>query len=600
MLHTLPFDISSLHAAYAQGLDPAAVMEEVHRRIGAAGDPGIFLHVLEPAALQAQLAQLGAFDRDSKALWGIPLAIKDIIDAAGEPTTAGCPAYAYEAGADAFVVGVLRAAGAILIGKTNLDQFATGLVGVRTPFPVPLNALDPAIVPGGSSSGSAVAVAHGIVSFSLGTDTAGSGRVPAALNGIVGLKPTLGALSATGVVPACRTLDTISIFALTVGDAYKVFAAAAVFDPADSYARPLVLDENPVAAPTFRVGVPDAASRRFFGDAVQAASFDATLESLRERGAEIVELDFGPLYAIAEMLYDGVWVAERYTVIEALLREQSEAVLPVTRAIIQRAEKFSAADAFRGFYRLQDLRREALAVADAVDLLCVPSIPTFCTVAELEADPVGPNSRLGTYTNFVNLLDMCAIAVPVRTRADGRPGSVTLIAGRGEDARIAAVAEGLQQDCAAPLAATGWPLPQPADLAPAANRDEIALAVVGAHMSGLPLNHELTRLGARFLRATSTAPSYRFYSLAGGPPRRPGLVRSEAGAAIALEVWALPLSRFGEFMRGIPQPLGIGTLDLADGSQVKGFLCEPMGATGAEDITHFGGWRAYMAALASS
>jgi len=593
MLQNRAFDIKSLHAAYARGLKPAAVISEAYRRVDATGDPGIFLHLIAHDAVQAAVSGLGPFDPAMKPLWGIPFAVKDNIDAAGAPTTAACPAYAYTAERDAFVVETLRRAGAILIGKTNLDQFATGLVGLRTPYPAPRNALDPALAPGGSSSGSAVAVARDIVSFALGTDTAGSGRVPAALNGVVGLKPTLGALSNTGVVPACRTLDTVSVFAHTAEDAYAVFRAAAAFDAEDPYARRIA--PHPLASPppVFRVGVPDAATRTFFGDEAQAASFASSLRLLAVLGGEIVEIDFTPFYQVAEMLYDGPWIAERYAVVEDLLRRAPEAIHPVTRQVIEAGGRFSAADAFRGLYRLQALKRRLAPLIEGVDLICVPTAPTYYTVADVEADPIGTNSRLGVYTNFVNLLDLCAIAVPVARRSDGRPGSVTLLAPAGQDARIAAVACALQQQGGKTRAAAEFPPPAATHPAP----DEIALAVVGAHMSGLPLNHELTRLGGRFLYAARTAPAYRLFSLPGGPPSRPGLLRDEPGAAVALEVWALPAARFGDFIRGIPRPLGIGTLTLENGEEVKGFLCESSGTAGAEDVTPHGGWRTYLKSL---
>lgn len=601
MLADQPFDIRSLRAAYAGGLEVSAVIDEAWRRVEAAGDPGIFLHRMDREAVLADIRALGPFDPLSKPLWGIPFAIKDNIDAAGAPTTAACPAYAYQPERDAFVVEVLRRAGAILIGKTNLDQFATGLVGVRTPYPAPRNALDPDLVPGGSSSGSAVAVARGIVSFALGTDTAGSGRVPAALNGIVGLKPSLGVLSNSGVVPACRTLDTVSVFALTVEDAYDVFRVAALYDPNDPYAHPMAaLPRLAVPPPRFRVGVPDAATRLFYGDTAQAASFTSALEDIAALGGECIEIDFTPFFEIAEMLYEGAWVAERYAVVEDLLRETPEAFHPVTRQAIEGARNFSAADAFRGFYRLEALKRRVAPLIDSVDLLCVPSVPTLYTVAEVEADPIGPNSRLGTYTNFVNLMGLCGITVPVRPRADGRPGSITLLAPSEGDARIAALGAALQRRCGAPLGATGWPLLPPTVTRPAAGLGELALAVVGAHMSGLPLNHELSGLGGRFLYAAKTAPSYRLYSLAGGPPFRPGLLKNGAGAAIDLEVWALPAARFGDFIRGVPSPLGIGTIALEDGGEVKGFLCEPHGTIGAKDISDCGGWRAYLDSLSPS
>jgi len=596
-LHQLPFTMAGLRAAYGRGITVTDVIGEVYRRIDTVGDPGIFLYLIEEKDALSAARDLGPFDIAAKPLWGLPFVIKDNIDAAGLDTTAACPAYAYEAEDDAFVVDQLRKAGAILIGKTNLDQFATGLVGLRSPYPIPKNAIDPIIVPGGSSSGSAVSVAHGLVTFSLGTDTAGSGRVPAALNNIVGLKPTLGAISNRGVVPACRTLDTVSIFALTVEEAYEVFSVAAMFDADDPYARPIATQPLAPLPPTFRVGVPDLASREFFGDLLQANAYTAALGKLAALGAEIVEVDFAPFYEIAAMLYEGAWTAERLTVIEDLLRQDPEAIHPVTRQVIGAAESLTAADAFRGIYRLQELQRRAEPAVNSVELFCLPSIPTFYSVGELAADPIEPNSRLGTYTNFVNLMDMCALAVPMAPRSDGRPGSVTLIAPAGHDAQIAAVASALHQQWEGTLGATAWRLPRAAAANPEPGSGEMALAVVGAHMSGLPLNGEVTKLGGRFLYAAETAPNYRFYSLPGGPPYRPGLVQDNDGAAISLEVWALPRDRFGEFIQGVPSPLCIGTLTLNNGRTVKGFLCEANGTARAEDITAYGGWRAYLQSL---
>ena len=593
-MRDLAFDIQSLHAAYLSGIPPRAVLEEALRRLEDADDPGIFLHLADPQNLNAQCAALGPFDPVAKPLWGLPVAVKDNIDVAGMPTTAACPAFAYTATEDAFVVARLREAGAVILGKTNLDQFATGLVGVRTPYPVPRNALDPEIVPGGSSSGSAVAVARGIVTFALGTDTAGSGRVPAALNGIVGLKPTLGAWSAGGMLPACRTLDTISVFALTVADAYSIHRVAAAFDESDSYSRPFPAPALAAMPPSFTVGIPDANSIRFFDDTIQAHSFDEALADIAALGGKIVEIDFTPFHDVAALLYDNVWVAERYAAIETLLKDDPDAILPVTRSVIGKAEAFSAADVFRGTYRLQDLKRIAGPIVEQLDLICVPTIPTFQTVADLEADPIGPNSRLGTYTNFVNLLDLCGLAVPVRARSDGRPGSVTLLATAGRDGMLASLGAALQERTGPALGATPWSLPPAAPRSAQPMPDEIALAAVGAHMSGLPLNGELTRRGARFLKTAKTAPGYRLYSLPGGPPARPGLVREGGKDAVELEIWALPQTQFGAFIKGVPAPLGIGTLTLEDGTPVKGFLCEAIAAQGAEDITRFGGWRGYL------
>ncbi|WP_417672067.1 allophanate hydrolase [Roseibium sp.] len=600
-MNDLPFTLSALRRAYETGTTPAEVVEEVYRRIDAVGDPGIFIHLLDKDDVLAAASDLGEPDPASP-LWGIPFVIKDNIDAAGKPTTAGCPAYEFTADEDAFVVARLKAAGALLIGKTNLDQFATGLVGVRSPFPPPLNSVDPAIVPGGSSSGSAVAVGHGIVTFSLGTDTAGSGRVPAAMNNIVGLKPTLGALSATGVVPACRTLDTISIFALTVSDAYEAFRAATAFDPQDAYSKSVTAGPLGAPPPSLKIGIPNSETIEFFGDAVQAQSFADAADLLKSLGATIEEIDFTPFYEVAEMLYEGAWVAERHTVIEDLMATRSEDVHPVTQQVVGAALNLTATDAFRGIYRLKELARKADGILETVDLLCVPTVPTFYSVQDLEDDPIGPNSRYGTYTNFVNLLDMCGLAVPIAPRSDGRPGNVTLLANAGEDALLAALGCKLEAASSHMLGATTWTLPDTnASLPPHTMPGEIALAVCGAHMSGMPLNHEMTARGARFLETAQTTDAYRFYALAGGPPFRPGLVRSDdgKGGKIDLEIWAMPLAQVGSFLASIPAPLGLGTLDLADGRTVQGFQCEAAGTKGARDITDLKSWRTFMASPSS-
>lgn len=595
-MNNLPFIIPALHAAYRTGTSPTEVVEQAFARIAQVGDPGIFIHLLDKEEVLQAARNLGAFD-ETKPLWGIPFVIKDNIDIQEKPTTAACPDYTYIAVEDAFVVKCLKDAGALLLGKTNLDQFATGLVGVRSPYAPPKNAVDPSIVPGGSSSGSAVAVAHGFACFSLGTDTAGSGRVPAALNNIVGLKPTLGAFSTSGVVPACRTLDTISVFALTVEDAYSVFEVACKFDMEDSYSKRIIAPTLPTIPPKFKVGIPSAQTIEFFGDDVQAASFKQGLEALKNQGAEIIEIDFSPFYNVAQMLYEGAWVAERYTTIEALLKTSPDSVHPVTRKIISAAETFTSADVFRGFYKLEDLKRLAEPVLESLDYLCVPTIPTFYTVQNLEDNPITPNSNFGTYTNFVNLMDMCALAVPIHSRSDGRPGSITLIAAAGKDAQIAAIGTKIQSNTQINMGATGWAVPMQA-LKPAANLNagEMKIAVCGAHMSGLPLNKDLTLRGGRFLSCATTANDYQFYALGGGSPDRPGLVRTAKGKGfeIDLEIWALPKTEIGSFLDTIPSPLGLGTLHLNDGSSVKGFICEAEGATGAKEISDLKSWRQFI------
>ena len=599
-LSDLALDLSSLRSAYAQGASPEAVIDEVFARIDGCGDPGIFISLADRTAARAAAAALGAAP-DGRPLWGVPFAVKDNIDVAGLPTTAACPAFAYQPEKSAVAVERLVAAGAIPVGKTNLDQFATGLVGLRTPYPAPLNAVSPDIVPGGSSSGSAVAVARGLVSFALGTDTAGSGRVPAGLNNIVGLKPTLGAVPTMGVVPACRTIDCVSVFALSVDDAYAVFSAASGFEPADPFSRDVRASTIAPAPGTFTIAVPDAASRRFGGDRGAEAAFDAAVADVAALGATVVELDFEPFFAVASLLYEGAFVAERYEAIRSFIEEQPEEMHPVTRAIIESARRFDAASAFGAQYRLAEMRRELSSVWTGVDAMLVPTFPRPRTVAEVTAEPVRLNSELGTYTNFVNLLDLCALAVPARPRPDGLPAGVTLIAPAGADARLAALGGKIHAMGGTPLGATGRPpAPAPDRAGARAAAGEIELVVVGAHLSGMKLNSELTGCGARFLRASQTTPDYRLFALEGAIPR-PGLLRvaDGQGAAIATEVWALPPEGFGRFVAGIGAPLGIGVVRLADGSTPKGFLAEAEGVKGAREITDFGGWRAYMAEAAA-
>jgi allophanate hydrolase len=591
----IDLDIERLHAAYARGVKPTETIDAVYRRIAAVADPGIFITLVDEADAKAAAAALPPFDPEAYPLWGVPFAVKDNIDVADLPTTVACPDYAYTPTVSAPVVALLTAAGAINIGKTNLDQFATGLVGVRSPYPIPRNAMDARLVPGGSSSGSAVAVAQGIVSFALGTDTAGSGRVPAALNNIVGLKPTRGALSARGLVPACRTLDCISVFARNVDDAWRATRVAAVYDDKDAYARPIDLGTH-ARPPNVRLGVPDAASLRI--DSAEAdAAFAAALKTFPDFGGGLKPIDMAPFYAVAALLYEGAWVAERYAAIREFIEQKPGSVFPVTRKIIEGARALSAVDAFASTYRLAELARATLPVWDEIDVLVVPTIPDVCTLADIAAEPVAANSRLGVYTNFVNLLDLAAISVPGPFRPDGLPAGVTLIGPAGSDGLLAAMAAEIHARAGTTIGATGRPLPATKAGGTAVPAGFIPIAVVGAHLSGMALNHELTSVGGVFLRAASTQADYRLYALPGGPPHRPGLVRvNEGGAAIAIEVWALPAAAFGRFVAAIAPPLGIGTLALADGATVKGFLCEQVAAAGARDITSFGGWRAYVAA----
>ncbi|MDG9928586.1 MULTISPECIES: allophanate hydrolase [unclassified Pseudomonas] len=588
--------LSEWQQAYrTENLQPGA-LAELLAELG--GEDPAWISLATPAQLQAQLdalaERLAAVEGDlgKLPLYGVPFAIKDNIDAAGWQTTAACPEFAYTAEADATVVARLRAAGAILVGKTNLDQFATGLVGTRSPYGAVPNSFKPDYVSGGSSSGSASTVARGLVAFSLGTDTAGSGRVPAGFNNIVGLKPTKGWLPNTGLVPACRTLDCISVFALTVADALAVAEIAGGYDGADAYSR-----KNPNSA---RVGMPAKprlavpASPEFFGNTQNQAVFEAALGKLRELGAELVEIDFEPFQALAEQLYYGSWVAERTVALEGV---EPSHINPVVRGIVANGEKYSACDAYKAEYIRAELARRINDVLAGFDALVVPTSPTLRTLAEMEAEPVLFNSQFGTYTNFTNLADLAALAVPAGLRADGLPAGITLIAPAWHDQALAAFGQRWQQALVLPLGATGRPLPaQTASAKPAPG--SVRVAVVGAHLTGMPLNFQLTTRDAVLVEQTTSAASYRLYALPGTVPPKPGLARvAEDGAEIIVELWDVPQARFGEFVAEIPPPLGIGNLELADGRWVKGFICEPYALAGARDITGFGGWRAFIASL---
>ncbi|BEO79675.1 allophanate hydrolase [Serratia marcescens] len=558
-----------------------------------------WLYLATPAQREQQYRQLAqllaAVDGDLSRLplFGVPFAIKDNIDVGGWPTSAACPAFTYQAAADATVVAHLRAAGAIALGKTNLDQFATGLVGTRSPYGAVVNSFDSRYVSGGSSSGSASVVARGLVPFALGTDTAGSGRVPAGFNNIVGLKPTKGRLSNRGVVPACRLNDTVSVFALTVADAAQVAELASGFDEADPYSRPdpHTAPADIPAAPRFAV----PAQLEFFGDVQAERAFHRALAQLQAGGATLEPLDFAPFRTLAEQLYYGPWVAERTVAIEPVLDASPQAIDPVVRGIVGNGLGYSACDAYKAEYLRAELARQIAQRLAPFDALVVPTAPTIRTLAEMAQEPVLFNSQFGTYTNFTNLADLSALALPGPLRGDGLPAGITLIAPAWHDRALAAFGLRWQRQNALPLGAIGRALPPQPTPAPSAGH--VRLAVVGAHLSGMPLNVQLTQRDAVRVEQTVTAPCYRLYALADTEPPKPGLARAAQGAAIRLELWDIPLARFGEFVAEIPAPLGIGTLLLADGRRVKGFICEAWALEGARDITEFGGWRDYLASL---
>ncbi len=602
----LDLSFGALRARYLDGtLTPVQLVTQLHAQILAeeAELPRhVWIHRLSLAELTAHALALEGRDVATLPLYGIPFAIKDNIDLAGVPTTAACPDYAYTPERSATVVQRLIDAGAIPVGKTNLDQFATGLVGVRSPYGACRNAIDPEFVSGGSSSGSAVAVALGLAGFSLGTDTAGSGRVPAMFNNLIGLKPSLGRLPSTGVVPACRTLDTVSVFALSAADAAVVLAAAQGPDPQDAYSRRLPPHGRNFGAGAFRFGVPRAQDLAFYGNTLGPTHFAQAVDRLIALGGTPVEIDLTPFRSVATLLYEGPWVAERYAAIREFIETQPESLHPVTRAITEAGARISAADTFAALYRLKALEQTARAAWGDIDCLVVPTAPTIHTIAAVEADPIALNSQLGHYTNFVNLLDLAAVAVPVGFAAEGParglPHGVTLIARCGHDLPLLSLAARLHAVSVSTVGATPhaphWVAGLPDATAFASGQVEVA--VCGAHLSGLPLNWQLTQRGATLVRTVRSAPLYKFYALPGGPPFRPGMVRvAEGGGAIELEVWELPAREFGSFVAGIPAPLGIGTVLLEDGSSVQGFVCESHAVAGAQDITACGGWRAHLA-----
>jgi len=593
-----PLTLADWRAAYARpGASPRTLLAPLLAR-RSAGDPA-WIHHCSDAFLDAQFTRLEAAAPAGLPLYGVPFAVKDNIDVAGLPTTAACPAFAYTPERHATVVQRLLDAGAVLVGKTNLDQFATGLVGTRSPYGEVPNSFDPAYVSGGSSSGSASVVARGLVAFALGTDTAGSGRVPAGFNNLVGLKPTPGSVPMAGVLPACRTLDVVSVLALTVADAAQVMAvvegAADEVRFQQAAPRPAWFGDGR----TLRVGVP---ARPACDPAVgYAGAFGEALDQLRALGIEPVPIDMEPFDEVARLLYDGPWVAERRAVVQALMARQPEAMDPVVRQVIAAAERHDATAAFIGRYRLETLRQRLAPLWRGIDLLFLPTSPTCPTRAAVAAEPIRRNAELGRFTNFVNLLGLAALALPSGFTPAGLPFGITLVAPGGSDAALVELGARWESARALPLGAR-LRAANAADVAlqrrPAA-QPTLALAVVGAHLEGMPLHGQLRERGCRLVQRTRTAPAYRLFALPATQPPKPGLARvgaDEQGHAIEVEVYEMPLDQVGSFLALIPPPLGLGSVQLADGCRVHGFICEPAALADAVDISAWGGWRAWRAA----
>ncbi|WP_455202327.1 allophanate hydrolase [Kaarinaea lacus] len=593
--------IHGLLKAYQQNqTTPDQVIDYLVKRCDETREYNIWINRLSREQVQPYLDRLKTQSPDSLPLYGIPFALKDNIDLDNIATTAACPAFSYTAKQSAYVVQQLINAGAIPLGKTNMDQFATGLVGTRSPEPWGpcKNAFNKDYVSGGSSSGSAVSVALGLVSFSLGTDTAGSGRVPAAFNNIVGVKPTRGLLSNTGVVPACRSLDCVSIFALTTDDANAVLNVAASYDHEDDYARTNPFDNNHrhygIHTTPFTVGVPGPDQLNFFGNASAQQLFFDSINKLKETGATVIEIDFTPFLEAARLLYEGPWVAERYVAIEKLISAHPDELLPEIETIIGGGEDKSAIDYFKAEYQLKHYHKLVHDILTDIDCIVTPTAGTIYTIEQVQSDPIKLNSNLGYYTNFMNLLDCASVAVPAGFLDNGCPFGVTFVGPAMTDRKLLSIANFWQQHLGLKLGALDQELPVNESIQ-TTYIDTIPVVVCGAHLEGLPLNWQLTERGATLLQKTETAAKYRMYALPGGPPYRPGLIRDEqAGETIEAEIWAIPKEQFGSFVANIPAPLGIGKVEIQDGRWMPGFICEAYAIDGAEEISHLGSWKKYL------
>ncbi len=596
----LSFDLFSLRQAYLDGTTTvSAVIKQSLARVKDFKSHNIWINLHAESTLMAQAKKLEDLDPHDLPLYGIPFAVKDNIDCVELPTTAACPGFSYLPAKSAFVVQKLIDAGAVLIGKTNMDQFATGLTGTRSPEPYGIckNAINPDYISGGSSSGSAVAVALNIVSFSLGTDTAGSGRVPAGFNNIVGLKPTRGLLSCSGVVPACKSLDCVSIFSQTLAEAEYLFDIVNAYDTNDSYARNdrQGLDAGMMATAQLRFGVPKPEQLQYFGDPESSALFTQTIAKLQTLG-EVVEIDFQPFLEAAALLYEGPWIAERYAGIRHFVEAFPEQLHPVILQVLSGAKEKNALDAFDALHRLQQLKQIALSVVSGLSCIVVPTAPCIYRIEEVLADPVQLNSNLGYYTNYMNLLDLCAVAMPSGFYKNGLPFGVTLFAQAMSDLRLLAFAKRIEELHTDEAVTRASDAELRGNLFADSNRYQ-RIAVCGAHMHGLPLNRQLLDLGAKFYATSCTSPNYRLFALAIAPPERPGLVRDEEqGQTIELELWDLPKENWANFIANIKSPLCIGSVELEDGRSEYGFLCENYPIIKSVEITRFGGWRNYLKA----
>lgn len=570
--------IAELRGHYEKDGSVADVVRQLRRRWEEIGDPAVLIGGLaDVESRAATLDALSADERKAKPLFGLPVVVKDNIAVAGLPTSAGCPAFAADAVRSARCVERLVEAGAVIAGRANMDQFATGLVGTRSPYGTPRNTLDPTLVPGGSSSGSAAAVAHGLVPLALGTDTAGSGRVPAATQQVIGLKPTRGLVSTSGVVPACRSFDTVSVFANTVHDAAAALDVLAAPDPYDTWTRADRQQLEPIPWERLRIGVPVPGQLDFVDDEI-TRSWNSTIDACADRGAQIVEVDLGPFLQAGELLYGGAFLAERYAAVGVFIDDNADQVLEVTSQVIRGGAGWTAVDYHNAVERLRRLKIKVEDTWSGIELLVLPTVPAVPTLAEVQAHPIEANHDLGRLTTFSNLLDMAAITLPgLRDEVPGH--GVTIHGPANSDQRLLACAADLMSE---PVLDTG----------PPPRTRSIPLVVVGAHLKGESRNHQLVVMGASLIRRTKTAPIYRFWALPDG--ERPALERvGPSGMGIEVEVWAVPEAALGAFVGTVAPPLAVGSVELDDGTKQLGFVCEQNGLEGATDITDFRGWRAW-------
>ena len=598
-MQIMDLSISTLHRQYRDGsLTPSAVVDYILERCAAFSEHHVWICRLTRQQVAIYLDRLDISQIDKLPLFGIPFAIKDNIDLAGIPTTAACPEFSYVPEQTAFVVQQLINAGAIPIGKTNMDQFATGLVGTRSPYGAVKNSINPDYISGGSSSGSAVATGLGLVTFALGTDTAGSGRVPAMFNNLIGVKPSCGVVSSRGVVAACRSIDCVSLFALNPDDAATIYPIMSRYDDEDSFSRENRVAVRQINRP-FRFGVIAEGKMQSGAPGLNDLMHKMT-DQLVALGGTAIPIDFTPFIQAASLLYEGPWVAERYAAIQSLITTRPEVLHQVTRTIFSQATRFSAADTFQAIYRLRELKHITDRILANVDFVLTPTASDIYTIKQVEEDPYRLNSLLGFYANFVNLLDYSAIAIPAGKLDNDMPFGVTLFADKFMDQQLIELSGELLSSTGLVMGAGCAKWEPETRSSSVGNTERADLLVCGAHLSGMPLIHQLKQLDAFFVTATTTASDYRLYALAGGPPYRPGLVRDENhGAAISVEVWSIPVENLGKFLLGIPSPLGLGRVELADGSYVIGFLCEPCAIKSATDITNYGGWVNYIKHLNS-